>query len=348
MVTYAELAAEPPSQIWQQLRSLRSRKVGAAIRGERREIFDTALEQAEQLFAAAAVAGTATRPLLLFYGLSQLGRSIAAASPGLASSDREYFLTGHGIDDGRQLQGAATRGLGTLTIQGKKSGAFPTVAKALSASPMLNPLPLSDLWGVIPYADRFPLPEEGSLHRLTLTQIQPGITDGLFDHATISGLPMTLRSERGPDDLIPDEIIRREKTDLENFLGNYPALRDSIVPSFARIRPPLTPDGSRLAVSLTFPAGALAEEEWPERAPAYHGARYIYPSLDESEFPSHPFMVWWAVLYPLSRLARYYPNVWGRLISISDSSYAAPIEFILGEAIRAVPELALRALVRLA
>lgn len=39
-----------------------------------------ALEQAEQLFAAAAVTGPTARPLLLFYGVSpQAGRALTAA-----------------------------------------------------------------------------------------------------------------------------------------------------------------------------------------------------------------------------------------------------------------------------
>lgn len=52
MVSYAELGAEPLPQIWQELRALRSQKVGAAQSGDRRATFGAALEQAEQLFAA--------------------------------------------------------------------------------------------------------------------------------------------------------------------------------------------------------------------------------------------------------------------------------------------------------
>ncbi|WP_373886487.1 YaaC family protein [Sinomonas sp. ASV322] len=82
----------------------------------------------------------------------------------------------------------------------------------------------------------------------------------------------------------------------------------------------------------------------PRRRPA----RPRNPKLDDTDSPTQPFMLWWAVLYPLSRLARYYPNVWAKLTSISTDPHAAPIEFILREAVRAVPELALRAIRRFA
>lgn len=74
MVSHAELQATPLRETWQSLRSLRSQEIGRAAKGSRRATFDAALEQAEQLFNAAAMVGTATQPILLFYGLSQLIR----------------------------------------------------------------------------------------------------------------------------------------------------------------------------------------------------------------------------------------------------------------------------------
>lgn len=79
---------------WRHLRALRHDPPGlAAVRGPRKRTFDAALEQAEQLFAAASVVGAAVRPLLLFYGLSQAGRALAAA---WVSADNGQ-LSGHGI-----------------------------------------------------------------------------------------------------------------------------------------------------------------------------------------------------------------------------------------------------------
>lgn len=348
MVTYAELGAEPLPQIWQELRSLRSQKVGAAKSGDRRETFDAALEQAEQLFTAAASVGTATQPLLLFYGLSQLGRAITAASPMLSTPKKEYILNGHGIDDGRQLQGAGTVGLAGLMIQGAATGAFPTVAAALRAAPMRTAVPLGDLWGLLPYSERFPLPQTGKLTRLELSPSQGWAHDDSVEYADLRGLPAELKMETANPNIVEEDVVRREWDLLSSFLEKYPTLQGGKVTHSEMQRPPLSVHGPGLSIPLVFSRDyGEQRDSAPERAPIYHGVHFVYPRLDDGDLPSHPFMLWWAVLYPLSRLARYYPNVWAKLTAISTNAHAAPIEFILREGVRAVPELALRALARM-
>lgn len=115
MTTHADLQAIPIKQIWQQLRALRSQKVGRAARGDRQNTFNAALEQAEQLFAAGSTVGTATQPILLFYGLSQLGRAIVATSTEL--DNNEYRLSRLGISD-------------QLNLPPKASPKYPSAAKA--------------------------------------------------------------------------------------------------------------------------------------------------------------------------------------------------------------------------
>lgn len=353
MVTYAEMGADPPAQIWQELRALRSRKPGAASKGDRLATFDAALEQAEQLFMAAVQAGTATQPILLFYGLSQMGRAVAAASPLL--SNKEYSLSGHGITDGGQLQGAAEHGLSQLMICGEKRGAFPDVARALGASRIGQPVPLGDLWDLLPYAERFPLPHRGTLKRLDLVPRSP-VSSGFErdERIELQLLPSDLQVSVDDPNLVPGEIIDKEWQHLKAFLEKYPTLKGWQIPGNIQRVPyghgTSESQGRWLSLSLTFerPDDRVEHALIPERASAYHGAHYVYPSLDDGGQPAHPFMLWWAVLYPLSRLARYYPSVWMKLTSISNNPHAAPIEFILREGIRAVPELALRALKRFA
>lgn len=351
MGTYAEMGADPPTQIWQELRALRSRKPGAASKGDRLATFDAALEQAEQLFVAAVQAGTATQPILLFYGLSQMGRAIAAASPLL--SNKEYSLSGHGITDGGQLQGAAEQGLAQLMICGEKRGAFPDVARALEASPISKSVPLGDLWDLLPYAERFPLPHRGQLKRLDLVPASPyGNRFEGDERVELQLLPPDLQLSAEDPNVVPGEIIDKEWQLLKDFLENYPTLKGWQIPGKVQRVPyghgMSESHGRSLSLSLSFARQDDRGEPAliPERASAYHGAQYVYPSLDDGGQPAHPFMLWWAVLYPLSRLARYYPSVWMKLTSISSNPHAAPIEFILREGIRAVPELALRALKR--
>jgi len=82
--------------IWSDLRSTRySPPDEAGNDDERRATYVSALQQAEELFRAARSVGPASRPLLLFYGMSQAGRAIAAASVRVQSSD--WTLSGHGI-----------------------------------------------------------------------------------------------------------------------------------------------------------------------------------------------------------------------------------------------------------
>ena len=79
---------------WEQLRATRwNPPAAAAAISERRATYVFALEQAEQMFRAATTVGIATRPLLVFYGLSQAGRAIAAA----ASNTDAWKLNGHGV-----------------------------------------------------------------------------------------------------------------------------------------------------------------------------------------------------------------------------------------------------------
>jgi hypothetical protein len=72
---------DSPETAWTELRATRWDPPGAAaVSADRRRTYMFALGQAEQMFRTAAVVGQATRPLLVFYGLNQAGRAIAAAA----------------------------------------------------------------------------------------------------------------------------------------------------------------------------------------------------------------------------------------------------------------------------
>lgn len=85
-----------PDEAWERLRASRWAPPGRASSGSRRKTYTAALEQTEQMFRAAAVVGPATRPLQVFYGLSQAGRAIAAAAWSLKGED--WRLVAHGQD----------------------------------------------------------------------------------------------------------------------------------------------------------------------------------------------------------------------------------------------------------
>jgi hypothetical protein len=65
----------------------------------------------------------------------------------------------------------------------------------------------------------------------------------------------------------------------------------------------------------------------------------IYALLD---LPSHrlpPLLLWWALLFGLSLLARYQPAAWRAALDLDHSPCADPLATLLDEALVIVPDL---------
>lgn len=338
--------------MWQVLRTLRHAPPGRADSGHRRDTFNAALEQAEQLFAAADAVGTASRPILVFYGVSQLGRAIAAASMRL--DNNEYRLSRHGIEDG-SLNGAAIHGVASLTLRGRSSGAYPTVARALDASAMSKQRFMGEVWGLIPDADRFPLTGAGDVRKLILEEEPSGLVRNPdWAGFVLHPLPLYLLGEEAEGDRLGDllqrsqhdpVLIARQKERLSTWLAQYPALEDWDYRYQEPDKPvsyTFTDGGTGLRLHLRLPKDKSQSEETFLRGRSfpYHGLKFAYPTLDDSDCPAHPFLLWWAVLFALSRLARYEPRDWISLIDVSRSKDAVAIEYLLAEALVALPEIA--------
>ncbi|MCQ8195061.1 YaaC family protein [Streptomyces rugosispiralis] len=106
------------------------------------------------MFRAAAVVGPATRPLQVFYGLSQAGRAIAAAAVTLKSED--WRLVTHGIKTtgfDRPFPDIEIR-----TDPPDTQGSFVRVSEVLD-SPVWkrDPVRLEDVWDLLPSNLRYPL-----------------------------------------------------------------------------------------------------------------------------------------------------------------------------------------------
>jgi hypothetical protein len=74
----------------------------------------------------------------------------------------------------------------------------------------------------------------------------------------------------------------------------------------------------------------------------YRGEQYWFPSLGGQRL--HPLVVWWAVLYTLSMLARYEPQRWVEMLRVNSSPWAVPLEHLLDAALDALPEVIFAAL----
>ena len=117
------------------IRASRAKPPGLAQAGERRAVYGTALAQFEELMRAAEMASAQTRPLSLFYALSQAGRAIAAAR-----LKGEWRLKGHGLQvlciDATDLAVAKVRPKPSKSIvEGTMSRLGTAVGTATSATP---------------------------------------------------------------------------------------------------------------------------------------------------------------------------------------------------------------------
>jgi len=204
------------------------------------------LEQAEQQFRAAALIDFVSRALNLFYGLSQAGRAIAAASAALPNGG--WRLNGHGLK-------------------------------------------LPGLYAVKP------------------------------DLASI-----VVKSDR-------------KVAAMRHYLSRYPALADFIVttPTGGAQGWPMPNMG--LALRWAKPDDVTTGHVLDGRLTTYRGSKLAYPTLEGATQTVHPLMAWWMVLFSLSMLTRYQPDVWTQMIDVNRSPQATAIEHVLETALEAVPDL---------
>ncbi|WP_407547410.1 YaaC family protein [Streptomyces sp. Pv4-95] len=335
---HSDLGAD---QAWERLRASRSDPPARANTGSRRKTYSAALEQAQQLFQAAAVVGPATRPVPVFYGLSQAGRAIAAAAWSLKGQD--WRLDSHGIKTtGFHLP---FPDIEIRTDPPGTQGSFVKVSEVLD-SPVweTDPLRLEDVWDLLPPNLRYPLTTRDRLTPLYVDEASVGI----HEHSLLSAYVGN----------IPDRVIDAGTREaLADFLTSYPAVarHESYVttgvgpeapPEYSR----RAPDRGEMTINWQMPQGAGTGFDGLATGAgrtaylramtrSYAGDRYFLPVHPPMKRELHPLMAWWAVLYALSMLSRYQPAVWGKLISVDNSQHAVPIERLLERAINHLPVL---------
>lgn len=328
--------------MWEQLRGTRWNPPAAAAEDPaRRRTYVFALEQAEQMFRAAAGTGVATRPLLLFYGLSQAGRAIAAAAASAGSGG--WAMEGHGI---RCVPGTLRGPLPGIGVQADKAGSKGSFARLseLLGSPLwarTEPLTLSTLWDSLPENRLAQLDDAGTSRRTPL----------YVDHQVVDPDPHPLVSV--PVAYFPPWVISAAdgRTALASYLEAFPDAppwhsyhvrgreRDS-EPAFSR-----HVDGwGELVMNWELPAGGTGSPEeklacLQAMTRSYAGSWWLFPAAGTAGRSLHPLMAWWAVLYTLSMLARYQPAEWAAHIDIDASRHAVAVESLLKRAISVVPAL---------
>lgn len=325
-----------PLESWRAIRSLRAEPGGQinqvleADKGRKR-VFHMALEQAQQQFSAAELIGYESRPLNLFYGLSQAGRAIAAASTALGrNTERQWQANGHGLKFDQTIH----EGLFATPIryEGGERDLFSRVSLATN-----SPLDFGSVdFGaainqLVDYTMEF-RQSEGYLRPLGDVQIySPG--EAPIDVEVY--LPDITRSE------VSVEELRRR-------IAPYPAIAgyEIALDTEGNIRWSHNEGRFYLSVpSLDHFEGQEKNGRLQLRSvDRYRHSRFILPKVGQSNHVMQPLMTWWAVLFALSTIARYAPSEWSSSLSILDNPISSRVEFLLDTALDAVPEMIWRAL----
>ncbi|MFE4826719.1 YaaC family protein [Streptomyces sp. NPDC056672] len=355
---------------WIELRAMRAHPPHQAGKSARSDAFRAAMEQSEQLFRAAEHTGYESRALLLFYGLSQAGRAITAASNKV--NDHEWALNGHGIRAvglDRPVENVTVADQGSLGPG--KNPSFLRVAQALSSPSIPAKMAMRELWYSLPEL-RNQLTISRSAPRPTLFMEDAHVGGGTSVTALVWGLPSDFTHDIGFAG--HREYGADAEREIVEYITHYPTLSYH---RFASVQPPLSSGrppheiswGEKPQINLAHDGGLQIAIELEDRLPIEEygfnhpsefptnvmlrkasfvypslGVRAVFPAIGQNVEPLHPLLTWWAVLYGLSMLARYEPSSWTEAISVNRSSYAVILEIVLDEAINACPSLILQSL----
>jgi len=72
--------------------------------------------------------------------------------------------------------------------------------------------------------------------------------------------------------------------------------------------------------------------------------RPLMPALPGEVDVLPPFMLWWMLLFSLSIIARYHPDLWARALAVDESRLAVPLEATLQKARNVLPLLVYEAI----
>jgi hypothetical protein len=308
-----------------QLRWTRSEPPGLAASDEdRRATYCAALQQFEELLATARVAGPASKPLPLFYALSQAGRAIVAAH------GEKPETHGHGLREvpgGSEITSLLDR---SIERNPRKDGldTFGAVARATQSGDFDGTIKIGALWVANPHSPRLPLEHWKPDWRLALTVLdenaKPPEGSELQEHTQI------LRVVPFSD---PPEATKDHGEDLGH--DRYPTIPEhsdqfSIPRSIDTVQ-------SWNGYVIWRTDWATLDEVAPRTT--FGDQRYLVPLLPEQTKMLSPLLIWWVLLYGFSVYARYEPQLWLETLAVDRSSAAVGIEHLLTSALNWVPNL---------
>lgn len=335
--TWEDLGRTPPARAWLMIRALRNSPPGLASSSEiRHRFFNASLEQSEQFFRSASSAGPETRALLLFYGISQAGRAVRAVHE---STDKWMRAGGHGIS----VVGTSTDGLlADVVLESKRSGNYRSVANSLQRDPFGSRETVGDITSLLWPGSQFKLKSKGIDDPPLKLTFDPSSKKRLLARLAV---PLsTWDSPLPPPPARSDEDYSRLLSHLEKRISIYPTLtgaRPLDLPERPVAIHPIGdgfgeltlewPDRDAPDMASPSPLIDFSDEPGPQVA--------VYPKHPEMNHATHPFLLWWSVLYAMSHMIRYEPLEWERMTRVNSSREAVAIENIGQFALDGLPEL---------
>jgi hypothetical protein len=314
------------------LRATRANPPSLAGRSEtRRRVYAAALQQAEDLFAAAAAVGPVARPLPLFYAVSQAGRAIAAAH-----LEEDWEPRGHGLTEDRARSEWKCDDILRFHVKPAGEGVFAAAATAMGNGGLSGSVPLGELWAALPLVRA---PEQATEWRSALFVVP--------DPAEASAV-VHLQREHHAVVLLPDHPTDAESVD--HLLSHYPAAAGArLMLVEGNLFEQHTPYGP--GVPVVWPAAPVTADGRVadgyvasmvrNRVPQYRfrGEHWLVPRVGESDDELSPLLLWWVLLFGLSLLARYEPAAWQKALEPDLPGVAVLLETLLDEALVDLPRL---------
>ena len=314
---------------WRNTRRLRAEPPGLAGKDKgRRKVFAAALQQAEELHAAAIHAGFTSRPLPLFYALSQAGRAIAAVR--VEGSD--WQPSSHGLEAKFDSNNVLT-----ARVSSSGRGAFQTVSAATNSPDLDGDLTLGALLATLPEVSGAVGPH---VEEPVALRLEREYESTFGEYAKLVPPHGSLAIYCGPEASLP--LGDRQQAAMEILLEPFQRAEGWV------IQPGIHYCRGRPAIALTWPleeAGGRRGYKALEVVATPVGQDfYLRPTLGEGGGEIGLLMTWWAILLLLSSLARYEPARWQAALDVDQRDAAVLLEEVLDLAQERVPELVLEAL----
>jgi hypothetical protein len=222
---------------------------------------------------------------------------------------------------------------------------FSGVAAAIGSGRLTGPVELGAAWGALPdllgSEPEAPLDEPAWRRPLIVY-----LTNWAHaEYPLVTQAPAALKIDGLADDVTVDQMLAE--------LGEYPAAAGAVPVGVypggeSRVTTEPSPSG-RMLPRAEWPIERRGPSEWVTRleqiAPGVTkaGSAALIPRLARRDLLS-PLMLWWVLLFALSMVARYDPELWIDALNVNDSVLAVPLEGVLRTAVARVPALVYDAL----